>query len=84
MLVDAEEDGDDCMTDTHGNGSRKQDRFSAKLINIEDGWDSGEEHGYTHDACGKKARSITRGAQRFEDGWSVIENGVYTCRRVNL
>ena len=74
MLVDTEEDGDDCMTDTHGNGSCKQDGFSAKLINVEDGRNGGEEHGYAHYACCKKAGGVTRGAQRFEDGRGVVED----------
>ena len=74
MLVDAKEDSDDCMTDTHGDGSRKQDGFSAKLINVEDSRNSGEEHGYTNYACRKKAGGITRSAQRFEDGRRVVED----------
>ena len=74
MLVDTEEDGDDCMTDTHGNGSRKQDGFSPELINVEDGRNGGQEHGYTHYACCKKAGGITRGAQRLENGRGVVED----------
>ena len=74
MLVDTEEDGDDRMTDTHGNGSRKQDGFSPKLIDVEDGRNGGEEHGYTHYTCCKKAGGIARGAQRFEYGRGVVKD----------
>ena len=76
MLVDTKENGDDCMTDTHCHGPRKQDRFPPKFINVKDGRDGGEEHCYTHHACCEKTGSIARGAQRRKDRRCVVEDRV--------
>ena len=64
MLIDAEEDGDDGVTDTHAHGSCEQDGFSAQLINVEDGRNGGEKHGYAYHSCCEKAGGVARCAQR--------------------
>ena len=78
VLVDAEEDGDDGVAETHGYGSDEKDGFPPQPVDVEDGGDGGEEHGYAYDACGEETGGVAGGAEGCENGGCVVEDGVHT------
>lgn len=46
VFVDAEEDGDDGVAEAHCDGAGDHDGFAAEFVDVEDGGNGGEEHGY--------------------------------------
>ena len=54
ILVLGKNNGYSDMANTHCDGTQRQNRLSSKFVNIQDGWDGGEEHDNTDNACGKK------------------------------
>lgn len=49
-----ESTNNDEVANGHAQGSDNEDRFAAKLIDIHDGWNRGDEHHNTHDTSGQK------------------------------
>ena len=72
----AEDGGDDEVTDSHPRRTRQHDRFAAKLVDVENSRDGGEEHGHTDNTRGEQAGGIAGSSQGGEDGGCIVQDGV--------
>ena len=58
VLVYAEEDGDNGVADTHGHSPCEQDGLPTQLVDVQNGGNGGEKHGYAYDSCCEEAGGV--------------------------
>lgn len=58
VLILGKNHGYSDVANAHCDGSQCQYWLSSELVNVQDGWNGGEEHDDAHNACGKKGSCV--------------------------
>lgn len=66
------------MRNAHSDGAGDEDGFTAKLINVEDGRNSGKHEKDTTNSTGKERGCVAGKTQVLENEGSVVQDGIDT------
>lgn len=78
IVEDARQDGYDDMTGRHNESSGNENRFPASVVDPNDRGYCREEHDYTNYTGSQKRYSVSGEAERAEDWWCIVKDGVDT------
>ena len=70
------DDRNDDMACRHSNSTDSEDGFATELVDVQDCWDGGEEHGNSNDAGGEQRDGVGGQAKGSEDCGGIVQNGV--------
>jgi len=81
VLKGAGDTSDDEVTGGHADCTSDEHRLSTELVDVHDGWNSGDEHDNADDACGEEGDGVGGEAEIIKDLGGVVEHCIVASDR---
>jgi hypothetical protein len=76
VFVLGENNGNDEVAKAHPEGTERQCRSSSDSVNVQDRWNSSQQHHDADDTGGQKRHRVRGQTESIEDLWRIVQNGV--------